>query len=145
MTQNRYFQQCACVNVICFAPVVTTTYRVKNNKSSTRGMSLELGVLARARAQLLNMLYISTHMSVPHGQNIYKTSYTPISKNVVGKNGEWQLSNDNCTTIWYAKTICSSRGAKLGSTTTATKPPQICIFVNEKQYFCTCIFHLLTF
>ena len=49
-------------------------------------------------------------------------SYAPISKNVVGENGEWQLSNGNCTTarnsgfhIWYAKTISSSRGAKLGS------------------------------
>ena len=34
------------------------------------------------------------------------------------------------------------------ATTTATKTPQICIFDNEKQYFCslcTCIFHLLTF
>ena len=33
-------------------------------------------------------------------------------------------------------------------TTTATKTPQICIFDNGKQYFCTlctCIFHLLTF
>ena len=81
--------------------------------------------------------------------------HTPISKTVVGKNGEWQLSNGNCTTerncgfyIWYAKTMCSSRGPKLGSTTTATNPPQMCIFDNEKQYFCllcTCIFHLLTF
>ena len=41
--------------------------------------------------------------------------YTPISKNVVGENGEWQLSNGNCTTerncgfyIWYAKTMSSS-------------------------------------
>ena len=48
--------------------------------------------------------------------------YTPISENVVGENGEWQLSNGNCTTakncgfhIWYAKTIGSLRGAKLGS------------------------------
>ena len=46
--------------------------------------------------------------------------YTPISKNVVGENGEWQLSNGNCTTerncgfhIWYAKTMSSSRGGKL--------------------------------
>ena len=33
------------------------------------------------------------------------------------------------------------------TTTTATKTPQICIFDNGKQYFCThytCIFHLLT-
>ena len=43
------------------------------NKSSTRGLSLEISVLARARAQLLNMLYISTHLSVPHGENIQKT------------------------------------------------------------------------
>ena len=67
-----YFQQCACVNAIYFAPVVTTTYRMKNNKSSTRGPSLEMSVLARARAQLLNMLYISTILSVPHGENIKK-------------------------------------------------------------------------
>ena len=65
-----YFQRCACVNAIYFAPVVTTTYRMKNNKRSTRGLSLEINVLARARVQLLNMLYISTHLSVPHGENI---------------------------------------------------------------------------
>ena len=72
-------------------------------------------------------------------------------KNVVGEDGEWQLSNGNCATernygfhIWYAKTMCSSRGAKLGSTTTATIPPQICIFDNAKQ-LCTCIFYPLTF
>ena len=40
------------------------------NKSSTRGLGLEMSVLARARAQLLNMLYISAHLSVPHGENI---------------------------------------------------------------------------
>ena len=55
-----YLQQCACANAIYFAPLVTTTYCVKNNKSSTRGLSLEISVLARARAQLLDMLYIST-------------------------------------------------------------------------------------
>ena len=33
---------------------------------------LEMSVLARARAQLLNMLYISTHLSAPHGENILK-------------------------------------------------------------------------
>ena len=38
-----------------------------------KGLSPEMNVLARARAQLLNMLYISTHLSVPHGENIYKT------------------------------------------------------------------------
>ena len=65
-----YFQQCACINAIYFAPEVTTTYRMKNIKSSTRGLSLEMSVLARARAQLLNMLYISTHLSVPHAENI---------------------------------------------------------------------------
>ena len=70
MTQNGYFQQCACVNAIYFAPVVNTTYRMKKNKGSTRGLSLGMSVLARARAQLLNMLYISTHLSVPHGENI---------------------------------------------------------------------------
>ena len=67
-----YFQQCACVNAIYFAPIVTTTYgiRMKNNKGATRGLSLEMSVLARARAQLLNMPYISTHLSVPHRKNI---------------------------------------------------------------------------
>ena len=33
-----------------------TTYRTKSNKSSTRGLNLEMSVLARARALLLNML-----------------------------------------------------------------------------------------
>ena len=58
-----YFQQCACVNAIYFEPVVTTMYRMKNNESSTRCLSLEMSVLARARAQLLNMLHISTHLA----------------------------------------------------------------------------------
>ena len=62
-----YFQKCACVNAIYFAPVVTTTYRMKNNNRSTRGLSLEMSVLVRARAQWLIMLYNSTHLSVPHG------------------------------------------------------------------------------
>ena len=30
----------------------------------------EISVLATARVQLLNMLYISTHLSEPHGENI---------------------------------------------------------------------------
>ena len=41
-------------------------------------------------------------------------------KNVVGENVEWQLSNGDCSTerncgfhIWYAKTMSSSRCAKL--------------------------------
>ena len=67
---NWHFQQCTCVNTIYFAPVVTTTHRMKNNRSATMGLSLEMSVLARARAQLLNMLYINTHMSVPHGKNV---------------------------------------------------------------------------
>ena len=41
-----------------------------HHKSSTRGLSLEMIVLARARAQLLNMLCRSTHQSVPHGENV---------------------------------------------------------------------------
>ena len=46
--------------------------------------------------------------------------HTPISKNVVGENVKWQLSKGDSTTekncgfhIWYAKTMSSSRGAKL--------------------------------
>ena len=49
-------------------------------------------------------------------------THTPISKNVVGENGEWQLLNGNCTTErncgfhkWYAKTMSCSHGTKLGS------------------------------
>ena len=42
----------------------------EKQQSSTRGLSLEMSVLARAHAQLLNMLYISTLLSVPHGENI---------------------------------------------------------------------------
>ena len=42
----------------------------KQQVSSKRGLSLEMSVLARARAQLLNKLYISTHLNVPHGQYI---------------------------------------------------------------------------
>jgi len=58
-----------------------------------------------------------------HDKTVIYTSrfvYTPISKNVVGENGEWLLSNGNCTPerdcdfhIWYAKTMSSSRGAEL--------------------------------
>ena len=73
MTQNGLFdifQQRTCVNAIYFAPVVTTVYRMKNDKSSTRGVSLKMSVLAKARAQLFNILYINTHLSVPHGENI---------------------------------------------------------------------------
>ena len=32
-----------------------------------------MSVHVRARAQFLNVLYISTLQSVPHGENIYKT------------------------------------------------------------------------
>ena len=39
-----YFQQCACVNAIYFASVVTTTHCLKNNQSSTRGPSLEMSL-----------------------------------------------------------------------------------------------------
>ena len=60
--------------------------------------------------------------NIKYATHFIEILYTPISKNVVGDNGEWQLSNENCTTerncgfhIWYAKTMSSSRGAKLGS------------------------------
>ena len=55
-----------------FAPVVTTTYRMKNNKGSARGLSLEISVPARMPAQLSNMLYINAHLSVPHEKNMKK-------------------------------------------------------------------------
>ena len=41
--------------------------------------------------------------------------YTPISKNVVEENGEWQLSNGNCTTERNYGSMSSSRDAKPGS------------------------------
>ena len=67
--------------------------------------------------------FISRFNKSSHFYSIQESRiYKPISKNVVGQNGEWQLSNGNCTTerncgfhIWYAKTASSSRGAKLGS------------------------------
>ena len=57
-------------HLFCTINLVTSTYRIKNNNSSTRGLRLVMSVFARARAQLLNMLYIITHLSVPHGENI---------------------------------------------------------------------------
>ena len=53
-------------------PLCTSSHHnvlMKYNMSSTKGLSLEISVLARAGAQLLNMLYISTHQSVPYGKN----------------------------------------------------------------------------
>ena len=35
-----------------------------------KDLSLEMSVLARASAQSLNMLYVSTHLRVPRGGNI---------------------------------------------------------------------------
>ena len=45
-------------------------HNVPYEKQQELNKGLSLNVLARARAQLLNMLYISTHLSVPHGENI---------------------------------------------------------------------------
>ena len=45
------------------------TIPYENNKNSTRGLSLKMSVFARARAQLSKMLYISTHLSAPDGEN----------------------------------------------------------------------------
>ena len=60
MTQNGLFdifQQCTCVNVIYFAPVVSATYRLKNDKSSTRSVSLKMSVLLK---RVRNCLIFST-------------------------------------------------------------------------------------
>ena len=65
-----YFQQCACVNAIYFAPIVTTKYRMKNNKSSTRGLSLEM-------SPLLEHVRNCTHLSLPHG-NFFVAVGTPF-------------------------------------------------------------------
>ena len=61
-----------------FAPVVTTTYRMKNNKGPARGLSLEIIVPARMRAQLSNMLYINAHLSVPHEKKYEEDCYVYI-------------------------------------------------------------------
>ena len=64
---------------------------------------------------LLQMIYIQNF------GDAWGVFYSDLfKKNVVGENDEWQLSNKDCTTerncgchIWYAKTMSSSRGAKL--------------------------------
>ena len=38
------------------------------------GLSLEMSVLARTRGQLIKMLYISTHLNVPQGENMQKNA-----------------------------------------------------------------------
>ena len=60
-----FFSQCACLDG-------SSHHNGPYEKQSEIGQSLiiELNVLVRARAQLLNMLYISTHLSVPLGGNI---------------------------------------------------------------------------
>ena len=42
----------------------------EKTKRAQQGVTLETSVLARARVQLLNILCISTRLSVPHGENI---------------------------------------------------------------------------
>ena len=73
-----------------------------------------LSIALYSCVQPCTALYMCTCIAV------YLDVYTPISKNVVGENGEWQLSNGNCTTerncgfyIWYAKTMSSSGVARL--------------------------------
>jgi len=44
----------------------------------------------------LTVLLCSYDMKFVKSQHAYQ--HTPISKNVVGENGDWQLSNGNCTT-----------------------------------------------
>ena len=44
-------------------------HNVPYEKQQKLNKGSELSVLVRARAQLLNMLYISTHLSLPHGEN----------------------------------------------------------------------------
>ena len=39
-------------------------------QAPNKDLSLEMSVLARASAQLLNMVYVSTHQRVPQGENI---------------------------------------------------------------------------
>ena len=66
MTQNALLM--FSVNLFCTSSHPNVPY--EKQKELNKGLSLEMSVLARARAQLLNTLYISTHLSVPHGQNI---------------------------------------------------------------------------
>ena len=44
-------------------------HNVPYEKQQMINKGSKLSVLVRARAQLLNMLYISTHLSLPHGEN----------------------------------------------------------------------------
>ena len=85
--------------------------------------------------------------------------YTPISKKGVGESGERQLSNGNCTTerncgfhVWFAKTMSSSRCAKLilpyerptGPGLTHDRSPEIrnitfhCPFTNAWEKWSLC-------
>ena len=43
-----------------------------------------------------------------HFGNSFSPLYTPISKNVVGQNGDWQLSNVNCTTERNCGLVCKN-------------------------------------
>ena len=50
----------------------STHHNVQYEKQQelNKGSDPRISDLARTRGQLLNMLYISTHLSVPHGENI---------------------------------------------------------------------------
>ena len=48
-----------------------------------------------ASSLLCTLIQMGGYHKIP---KISSSMYTPISKNVVGENGEWQLSNGNCTT-----------------------------------------------
>ena len=82
---------------IYFAPACTVANRMERNNTSTRGLNLERSFVTSVHAQLLNVLYISTHLSVPHGENIQET-VVYIQKLVLSMNrAEWM--NGICL-IW---------------------------------------------
>ena len=82
---------------IYFASACTVANRMERKKTSTRGLNLERSFVASVHAQLLNMLLISRHLSVPHGENIQET-VVYIQKLVLCMNrAEWM--NGICL-IW---------------------------------------------
>ena len=67
MTQNGLFDIFSKRQLFC----ISSHHNALSEKQSELNKGSEpWNESARARAQLLNMLHISTHLSVPHGENI---------------------------------------------------------------------------
>ena len=77
--------------VLLSNPITEGKFQItmSSNKEAEHAMCLEPLTKTKKISMLKNWL------SAFH---VFCGVYTPISKNVVGENGEWQLSNGNCTT-----------------------------------------------